>query len=122
MRLYATHRLVTGVAYSIGYVMNNNRVVESCGHRHRFGHRAQKCAERMLRRHGAAGTHEGERTTCEPESGQAAQNSRAASPEEIAAMVRSASAIRVSEPVVPANVRCYCRNYHCAGDCGPEDA
>lgn len=24
--------------------------------------------------------------------------------------------------VVPVRTRCYCRQYHCAGDCGPEDA
>jgi hypothetical protein len=47
-RIYATHRMVTGAAYSIGYVMNRNRVVASCGHRHRKGARAQLCAERMV--------------------------------------------------------------------------
>jgi hypothetical protein len=49
-RIYATHRMVTGAAYSIGYVMNRNRVLASCGHRHRKGARAQRCAERMVRK------------------------------------------------------------------------
>ena len=51
-RFYADHRLVTGAAYSTGYVMDRHtgKAVRRCRHHHRSWRAAQDCAERMTRK------------------------------------------------------------------------